>query len=96
MTPPNKNNIGVRWDDWGSSPNIRAPNKSMHTSVSYLTILGFWTAAVQARSLWSSIPAAFGPKESDDWIMKTAYPIGNGRLGGTYSIMQLPILLAIC
>lgn len=41
---------------------------------------------VDARSLWSSHPATHGPKSSDDYILKTSYPIGNGRLGGILDV----------
>lgn len=36
---------------------------------------------VGARSLLSSTPASFGPPESNEYILKTGYPVGNGRLG---------------
>ncbi|OLN97405.1 Alpha-fucosidase A [Colletotrichum chlorophyti] len=35
----------------------------------------------EARSLWSSVPAAFGDRDGDDYVLKTGYPIGNGKLG---------------
>lgn len=34
------------------------------------------------RSLWASTPATHGNRESDDYVLKTTYPLGNGRLGG--------------
>ncbi|KAL1861432.1 hypothetical protein VTK73DRAFT_7114 [Phialemonium thermophilum] len=37
--------------------------------------------STQAKSLWSSKPATFGPQSSDDYILKTGYPVGNGKLG---------------
>ncbi|KAJ0299067.1 hypothetical protein COL5a_007575 [Colletotrichum fioriniae] len=38
-------------------------------------------AACEARSLWSSIPATYGDSSSDTYLLKTGYPIGNGKLG---------------
>lgn len=38
--------------------------------------------AVEAKTLWSSKPADAGPREGPEYILKSAYPIGNGRLGG--------------
>lgn len=35
-----------------------------------------------ARSFWSSSPATYGSKDKDSYLLKTGYPIGNGRLGG--------------
>ena len=37
-----------------------------------------------ARSLWSSKPATHAYRASDDYLLKTAYPVGNGKLGGEY------------
>lgn len=37
---------------------------------------------VEAKTLWSSKPADAGPREGPEYILKSAYPIGNGRLGG--------------
>ncbi|KAI1128643.1 Six-hairpin glycosidase-like protein [Nemania abortiva] len=34
-----------------------------------------------AKSLWSSSPAGYGPDDSDNYLLKTGYPIGNGKLG---------------
>lgn len=48
-----------------------------------LLLVSSWAAVAQARTFWSSVPASFGPQDSDDWILKTGYPLGNGRLGGT-------------
>ncbi|RYP93568.1 hypothetical protein DL770_000310 [Monosporascus sp. CRB-9-2] len=53
----------------------------MRSLMHSLTVIGTWVTVTSARSLWSSIPAAFGPQDSDDWILKTGYPVGNGRLG---------------
>ncbi|KAI1822996.1 Six-hairpin glycosidase-like protein [Xylaria intraflava] len=35
----------------------------------------------EAKSLWSTKPGAYGPSDSDDYILKSGYPIGNGKLG---------------
>ncbi|KXJ93454.1 Six-hairpin glycosidase-like protein [Microdochium bolleyi] len=40
-------------------------------------------ATAQSRSLWSSKPADSGPRNSGEYILKSAYPLGNGRLGAT-------------
>ncbi|KAI8625528.1 glycoside hydrolase family 95 protein [Xylariaceae sp. FL1651] len=34
-----------------------------------------------AKTLWSTSPAGYGPSTSDAYILKTGYPIGNGKLG---------------
>lgn len=34
-----------------------------------------------AKSLWSTSPATYG--EGDDYILKTGYLLGNGKLGGS-------------
>ncbi|KAG9257237.1 alpha-L-fucosidase, partial [Emericellopsis atlantica] len=36
---------------------------------------------VAARSLWSTKPATHAWRKSDDYLLKTAYPVGNGQLG---------------
>lgn len=33
------------------------------------------------KSLWSTSPATYG--EGDDYILKTGYLLGNGKLGGS-------------
>jgi alpha-L-fucosidase 2 len=38
--------------------------------------------AVNAKSFWSSKPATFGTDKDAEYILKTAYPVGNGKLGG--------------
>ncbi|KXH62982.1 hypothetical protein CSAL01_08990 [Colletotrichum salicis] len=38
-------------------------------------------ALCEARSLWSSIPATYGDSSSDTYLLKTGYPVGNGKLG---------------
>lgn len=43
------------------------------------------------RSFWSSDPASHGNRESDDYVLKTTYPLGNGRLGGKpYDLLLSP------
>ena len=37
---------------------------------------------VHGRSLWSSALATHGSKDNDEYILKTTYPLGNGKLGG--------------
>lgn len=32
------------------------------------------------KSLWSSVPATYG--DDDEYILKTGYLLGNGKLGG--------------
>ncbi|KAI0407420.1 Six-hairpin glycosidase-like protein [Xylaria palmicola] len=34
-----------------------------------------------AKSLWSRNPAGYGPDDSDNYLLKTGYPVGNGKLG---------------
>ncbi|KAI1816661.1 glycoside hydrolase family 95 protein [Poronia punctata] len=36
---------------------------------------------VNAKTLWSKTPATFGPRDSEEYLLKTGYPIGNGKLG---------------
>ncbi|WYZ46220.1 hypothetical protein EsH8_IX_000445 [Colletotrichum jinshuiense] len=38
-------------------------------------------ALCEARSLWSSVPATFGGKSADTYLLKAGYPVGNGKLG---------------
>ncbi|KAJ5016346.1 Alpha-fucosidase A [Colletotrichum sp. SAR 10_99] len=38
-------------------------------------------AFCEARSFWSSVPATFGDRDGDGYILKTGYPVGNGKLG---------------
>ncbi|KAF4878140.1 Alpha-fucosidase A [Colletotrichum siamense] len=38
-------------------------------------------ALCEARSFWSSVPATFGDRDGDGYILKTGYPVGNGKLG---------------
>ncbi|KAI1083222.1 glycoside hydrolase family 95 protein-like protein [Whalleya microplaca] len=47
----------------------------------HLFLLGFGIGLAESKSLRSSVPATFGPGNTDDWILKTGYPIGNGRIG---------------
>ena len=37
-----------------------------------------------ARSLWSSKPATHAFRASKDYLLKTGYAVGNGKLGGQY------------
>ncbi|KOS17015.1 Alpha-fucosidase A [Escovopsis weberi] len=38
-------------------------------------------SAAEARKLWASTPATYGSQDSDNYLLKTAYPVGNGKLG---------------
>lgn len=46
-----------------------------------------------ARSLWSSQPATYAPQSSDETILKTTYPIGNGKLGGELETPSLQVTM---
>jgi hypothetical protein len=35
-----------------------------------------------AKFLWAKSPATYGPSDSDTYLLKTGYPVGNGKLGG--------------
>lgn len=50
----------------------------------YSTLLAaaLLVTGTEARSLWSPKPATYGAPTSDEFIIKTTYPLGNGRLGG--------------
>lgn len=37
---------------------------------------------IAGKSLWSSVPATFGTTSNDEYVLKTGYPLGNGKLGG--------------
>ncbi|KAI1150374.1 Six-hairpin glycosidase-like protein [Nemania diffusa] len=39
------------------------------------------TATIATASFWSKSPAGYGPSDSDNYLLKTGYPIGNGKLG---------------
>lgn len=56
----------------------------MLLSASRTLLLLATAGSALARSLWSSSPATYGPKDSDGYILKTGYPLGNGRLGGQW------------
>ncbi|KAI1435950.1 glycoside hydrolase family 95 protein [Xylaria sp. CBS 124048] len=38
-------------------------------------------SSLSTRSLWSTKPAGYGPIDSDEYLLKTGYLIGNGKLG---------------
>ncbi|KAI1108548.1 glycoside hydrolase family 95 protein [Nemania sp. NC0429] len=44
-------------------------------------IVGGGLTLSSAKSLWSRQPAGYGPDDSDTYLLKTGYPIGNGKLG---------------
>ncbi|KAI0397029.1 glycoside hydrolase family 95 protein [Xylariaceae sp. FL0594] len=44
-------------------------------------IIGSCLALSAAKSLWSKSPATYGSRDSDAYLLKTGYPVGNGKLG---------------
>lgn len=44
-------------------------------------IFGVCLEFSHAKFLWSTGPAGYAPYDSEDYILKTGYPIGNGKLG---------------
>ncbi|KAI3330557.1 Six-hairpin glycosidase-like protein [Ustulina deusta] len=44
-------------------------------------IVGDCLRLSDAKSLWSRSPAGYGPDDSDNYLLKTGYPVGNGKLG---------------
>ncbi|VUC34742.1 unnamed protein product [Clonostachys rosea] len=44
-------------------------------------VFGSLILVTQGRVLWSKTPATHGFKNEEGYILKTAYPLGNGRLG---------------
>ncbi|KAI1165183.1 glycoside hydrolase family 95 protein [Nemania serpens] len=50
------------------------------TSITAAIISGCLTFS-NTKSLWSRKPAGYGPDDSDSYLLKTGYPIGNGKLG---------------
>lgn len=55
-----------------------------------LTLLARIVSPVLARSLWSKVPATYGSSDRDDYILKTGYLIGNGKLGGSPGLSLEP------
>jgi alpha-L-fucosidase 2 len=55
---------------------------AMHFPSSKLLPLSVYLVLGEAKALWSSVPAAYGPQSSNDYILMTGYPLGNGKLGG--------------
>ncbi|GAW27024.1 putative glycoside hydrolase family 95 protein [Rosellinia necatrix] len=53
----------------------------MKTTLIAAAVFGSCLKQSNAKSLWSKSPAGYGPDNSDDYILKTGYPIGNGKLG---------------
>ncbi|CAH0024805.1 unnamed protein product [Clonostachys rhizophaga] len=49
--------------------------------ISASLIVTIWFGLATGRSFWSSTPAGYGSQLADDYVLKTAYPLGNGRLG---------------
>lgn len=55
----------------------------MLPSIGAQTVLLFANIAlVTGRSLSSTVPATHGTRSSDIYLLKKAYPVGNGKLGG--------------
>lgn len=50
-----------------------------------------WFGLATGRSFWSSTPAGYGSQIADDYVLKTAYPLGNGRLGGESALSSLQL-----
>ncbi|KAJ2987284.1 hypothetical protein NUW58_g4591 [Xylaria curta] len=44
-------------------------------------IVGGCLGPSNAKSLWSRSPAGYGPDNSNEYLLKTGYPVGNGKLG---------------
>ncbi|KAI9166450.1 Alpha-fucosidase A [Paramyrothecium foliicola] len=60
---------------------VHEPMTTMAKSVSIgLLALGLATLT-EARTFWASEPATYGTRDDAEYILKTAYPMGNGRLG---------------
>ncbi|KAI0965276.1 Six-hairpin glycosidase-like protein [Xylaria arbuscula] len=53
----------------------------MNLSFGIVLIVGSCLGFSDAKSLWSTSPAGYGPNDSDNYILKTGYPVGNGKLG---------------
>lgn len=43
---------------------------------------------VAAKELWSTNPAGYAPMRDANYILKTGYPVGNGKLGGTITRLE--------
>ncbi|KAI1313178.1 Six-hairpin glycosidase-like protein [Xylaria venustula] len=53
----------------------------MKLSFGIAVVIGGYLRFSDAKSLWSTSPAGYGPSDSDNYILKTGYPVGNGKLG---------------
>ncbi|KAI0805624.1 Six-hairpin glycosidase-like protein [Xylaria sp. FL0064] len=53
----------------------------MRSTLIITIIAGSYLKPSDAKSLWSRSPAGYGPDDSDNYILKTGYPVGNGKLG---------------
>ncbi|KAI1348385.1 Six-hairpin glycosidase-like protein [Xylaria sp. FL0043] len=53
----------------------------MRSTLIITIIVGGYLKPSDAKSLWSRSPAGYGPDDSDNYILKTGYPVGNGKLG---------------
>ncbi|KAK4235693.1 Six-hairpin glycosidase-like protein [Achaetomium macrosporum] len=46
-----------------------------------MLVLSASLALADAKVLWASTPASYGSQSSENYILKTGYPVGNGKLG---------------
>jgi hypothetical protein len=61
---------------------------TMGTSLLSLLALAASLTLAEAKALWASTPATHGDQSSESYILKTGYPVGNGKLGGEESEMD--------
>jgi alpha-L-fucosidase 2 len=59
----------------------------MHLAT-FSLIAAAMTVGADARELWSSQPAGYAQMRSSQYILKTGYPVGNGKLGGKSSFTK--------
>ncbi|KAI1751610.1 Six-hairpin glycosidase-like protein [Xylaria castorea] len=53
----------------------------MKSTLIATVVFGSLLGLSDAKSLWSRSPAGYGSDDSDDYLLKTGYPVGNGKLG---------------
>jgi hypothetical protein len=80
---------------WATSSTEACRDENMGDSINFKKTIAVALLQVatlgSARSLWSAQPATYAPQSSDETILKTTYPIGNGRLGGKSSHVHLQL-----
>ncbi|KAI0531756.1 Six-hairpin glycosidase-like protein [Xylaria digitata] len=59
---------------------VQLHSRMKSTLIAAATVGGFLRLS-NAKSLWSMSPAGYGPDNSDNYLLKTGYPVGNGKLG---------------